>query len=67
MIEEIKLAWLAPDGSPVKTGDVVARFDGVEVNRQLREAESDVASAGMAVRREQVRAGELLDLGHRGR
>jgi HlyD family secretion protein len=52
----VKLAWLAPDGSPVKTGDVVARFDGVEATRQLREAEADVESTGVALRKERLRA-----------
>ncbi|HEX3480644.1 MAG TPA: hypothetical protein VHT91_36755 [Kofleriaceae bacterium] len=51
----LKLAWLAPDGSPVKTGDVVARFDAVEAMRRLREAEVEVESSSMQLRKEQLR------------
>jgi hypothetical protein len=51
-----KLAWIAPDGSPVKAGDVVARFNAVEATRQLREAEVEVESSGVEVRKEQLRA-----------
>jgi HlyD family secretion protein len=51
----LKLAWLAPDGSPVKAGDVVARFDAVEATRRLREAEVEVESSSMQLRKEQLR------------
>jgi hypothetical protein len=52
----LKLAWLAPDGSPVKTGDVIARFDAVEANHQLRDAEVELESSGVQLRKEQLRA-----------
>jgi hypothetical protein len=51
----LKLAWLAPDGSPVKTGDIVARFDAVEATRKLRDAEVEVESYSMQLRKEQIR------------
>jgi HlyD family secretion protein len=51
----LKLAWLAPDGSPVKTGDVVARFDAIEATRRLREAEVEVESSSIQLRKEQLR------------
>lgn len=51
----LKLAWLAPDGSPVKTGDIVARFDAVEATRRLREAEGELESSAMLLRKEQLR------------
>ncbi len=52
---ELKLAWLAPDGSPVKTGDVVARFDAARATQQLREAEVELESSGAQLRKEQLR------------
>jgi HlyD family secretion protein len=51
----LKLAWLAPDGSAVKTGDVVARFDAVEATHRLREAEVEVESSSLLLRKEQLR------------
>jgi len=42
---QLKVAWLVPDGTPVKTGDVVVRFDPSEMERSLRDGESDRTSA----------------------
>jgi multidrug efflux pump subunit AcrA (membrane-fusion protein) len=42
---QLKVAWLVPDGSPVKTGDVVVRFDPSEMERSLRDGQSDRTSA----------------------
>jgi RND family efflux transporter MFP subunit len=42
---QLKVAWLVPDGTPVKTGDVVVRFDPSELQRSLRDGESDATSA----------------------
>jgi HlyD family secretion protein len=38
-IEELegKLTWIAPDGSPIKKGDVLARLDDAELKRQVRD------------------------------
>jgi HlyD family secretion protein len=52
----LKLAWLAPDGSPVKTGDVVARFDPIEAEHKLREAEVELESSSVRLRQEQLQA-----------
>jgi HlyD family secretion protein len=41
----MKIAWLAPDGVYVKKGDVVAKFDPSEPEKQLRDGQSDLASA----------------------
>lgn len=38
---QLKVAWLVPDGSRVKAGDVVVRFDPSEMERSLRDGESD--------------------------
>ena len=42
---QLKVAWLIPDGTPVKTGDVVVRFDPSEMERSLRDGESDESAA----------------------
>ena len=44
--EGMRLAELLLDGSPVAAGDIVARFDTAEWQRQLADAESDLAAAG---------------------
>ncbi len=41
---QLKVAWLIPDGTPVKTGDVVVRFDPSEMERSLRDGQSDRTS-----------------------
>ena len=41
---QLKVAWLVPDGTPVKTGDVVVRFDPSEMERSLRDGESDATA-----------------------
>ena len=38
---QLKVAWLIPDGTPVKAGDVVVRFDPSEMERSLRDGQSD--------------------------
>src|SRR5512140_485160 len=40
-----KLVWLAPDGTAVKAGDPIARFDPSEAERQLRDAQADLDTA----------------------
>jgi RND family efflux transporter MFP subunit len=42
---QLKVAWLVPDGTPVKSGEVVVRFDPTEMERSLRDGESDRTSA----------------------
>lgn len=49
-----KLAWLADDGSLIKAGDVVVRFDQTDPARALRDGEADLASAGARLAQEQV-------------
>ena len=39
------LAWIAADGSPVKAGDPVARFDPTDFRNKLLDGEADAASA----------------------
>jgi HlyD family secretion protein len=49
-----RIAWLAPDGSRVKAGDVVARFDPSELEKLLLEAEADLASARLRSEKERI-------------
>lgn len=42
---QLKVAWLVPDGSPVKSGDVVVRFDASEMEKSLSDGKSDRNSA----------------------
>jgi RND family efflux transporter MFP subunit len=42
---QLKVAWLVPDGTPVKKGDVVVRFDPTEMERSLRDGQSDRTAA----------------------
>jgi RND family efflux transporter MFP subunit len=42
---QLKVAWVVPDGSRVAKNDLVARFDPTEMERSLRDGESDRASA----------------------
>ncbi len=42
---QLKVAWLVPDGTPVRKGDVVVRFDPSEMERTLRDGESDRTTA----------------------
>ena len=42
---QLKVSWLVPDGSRVAKGDVVVRFDPTEMERALRDGESDRTSA----------------------
>jgi RND family efflux transporter MFP subunit len=42
---QLKVAWLVADGTPVKKGDVIVRFDPTEMQRSLRDGESDRTSA----------------------
>ena len=41
----LKVAWLVPDGSRVRKGEVVVRFDPTEMERSLQDGESDFTSA----------------------
>jgi multidrug efflux pump subunit AcrA (membrane-fusion protein) len=42
---QLKVAWLVPDGTPMKKGEVVVRFDPSEMERSLRDGQSDRTSA----------------------
>jgi HlyD family secretion protein len=52
----MKIAWLAPDGVFVKKGEVVAKFDPSEPEKQLRDGQSDLASANAKLASEQIKS-----------
>ena len=42
---QLKISWLVPDGTRVKTGDVVVRFDRGDMERALRDGEASRSTA----------------------
>lgn len=50
----MKIAWLAVDGSTVKEGEVVVRFDSTEMQRELQDSRDDVTSAQRQIDRERA-------------
>ena len=52
----MKIAWLAPDGTLVKKGDVVVRFDPSEPEKQLRAGQADLAAADAKLAEEGVKS-----------
>jgi len=62
LLEEggFKLAWMVPDGSVVKKGDVVVRFDPTELEKKLKDGQSDRAAADAKIEKERTETGALL-------
>jgi multidrug efflux pump subunit AcrA (membrane-fusion protein) len=56
----MKIAWLATDGQAVKAGEVVVRFDPTEPEKQLRDGQSDLASATAKLAEEQVKSNTAI-------
>src|SRR6478752_4988460 len=52
----VKIAWLAPDGSKVKAGDVVVRFDPSDPEKQMKEGEADLAAANAKLAGEEIKS-----------
>lgn len=48
------IAWLAADGSRVRAGDVVVRFDPTDMNRELQDGRSDAEAARHKLARARV-------------
>ncbi len=59
----LRITWLAPDGARVKKGEVLARFDDLELRTKLAAARSDAESAAARRQREQT----ALDTARRDR
>lgn len=51
----LKIAWLAPDGTFVKAGDVVIRFDPTDLEEELQEGRHDRATTDSQLTSKQVR------------
>jgi multidrug efflux pump subunit AcrA (membrane-fusion protein) len=49
-----RIGWLAPDGSRVRAGDVVIRFDPSEIEKRLANAEDDLAETRLKMSKEQI-------------
>jgi HlyD family secretion protein len=49
-----RIGWLAPDGSLVKQGDVVIRFDPSALEKRLVDAQDDLRSAQLQMEKEQL-------------
>jgi RND family efflux transporter MFP subunit len=56
----MKVAWLAGDGSAVRQGDVVVRFDRSERETALRDGESDLEAATSRLRDERVKSAAAI-------
>lgn len=60
----LKIAWLLADGSRVRQGDLVVRFDPTELEKQLADSESDRAAAESKIAGARAASeGELENLG----
>jgi HlyD family secretion protein len=57
----MKIAWLAADGTPVKAGEVVVRFDPTEPEKQLRDGQADLAAASAKLAQEQIKSTTAVD------
>lgn len=56
-----RIAWLAPDGSRVRAGEVVVRFDSTELVKQLADARDDGESSTLRIGKQQVQGRAELD------
>jgi multidrug resistance efflux pump len=52
--QPMKVAWVAVDGSQVRAGDVVVRFDATEMQRELENSRDDVTAAQRQIERERT-------------
>ncbi len=54
--QDLHILWLAPAGKPVRTGQVVIRFDSSELQEQMREQQAEVHSATAQLRQSHANA-----------
>jgi multidrug efflux pump subunit AcrA (membrane-fusion protein) len=52
----MKIAWLAPDGTLVKAGEVLVRFDPSEPEKKLRDGQADLESASARLHKEAIKS-----------
>jgi len=63
---QMKISYLAPESASVKQGEPLIRFDPEQVQRQLEEVRSELASAEADIRRSRLDLEvQLIDLGQR--
>jgi HlyD family secretion protein len=55
-----RIAWIAADGSRVRAGDVVVRFDPTEIDKALADAETDLATSRLKA--EKDRSADLAEI-----
>jgi multidrug efflux pump subunit AcrA (membrane-fusion protein) len=60
MFGALKIAWLAADGTYVKKGDAVVKFDPSEPEKQLRDGQADLAAADAKLAAEAVKSHEKV-------
>ncbi len=53
----LKIAWIATDGTPVKSGEVVVRFDATQFETALVKGEAQRATADQKITRARTEAG----------
>jgi multidrug efflux pump subunit AcrA (membrane-fusion protein) len=59
----LRIAWLAPEGALVRAGDPVLRFDPTDMEKTLRDAQSDLAKSRFKTEKERAEsAAEVLKL-----
>jgi len=58
--QPLKIAWMVTDGSRVKKGDVVARFDAEELQRTLDDSRDDRMSANLKIEKERVEVSNAI-------
>lgn len=56
-----RIAWLSPDGSRVRAGEVVVRFDSTELVKSLADARDDGASSSLKIGKQEVQGSAEID------
>ncbi len=56
-----RIAWLAPDGGRVRTGEVVVRFDSTELVKALADARDDGQSSTLRIGKQEVQGRTEID------
>jgi HlyD family secretion protein len=52
----MKIAWVVPDGSAVKQGDVVVKFDPSDSEKRLKDSQADLSSANARLAEENIKS-----------
>jgi hypothetical protein len=56
-----RIAWMAPDGARVRTGEVVVRFDSTELVKELADSRDDGESTGLKIGKQKVQSRTEID------